>query len=69
MIMDAPKLQDKAVNDAMSGRVNRVHLPERGEMGGGSHLLMIDYRHRQGRYFERMRECKGNGVPPRTYFV
>ena len=37
-------------------QANRLHHPERGEMGGGSHLLMIDYRRRQGRFNEKIKE-------------
>ena len=37
-------------------QANRLHLPERGEMGGGSPTFMIDYRHRQGRFNEKIKE-------------
>ena len=37
-------------------QANRLHHPERGGMGGGSHLFMIDYRHRQGRFNEKIKE-------------
>jgi len=40
-------LVDEVIND---------NHPERGEMGGGSHLLMIDYRRRQGRFNEKIKE-------------
>jgi len=37
-------------------QANRLHHPERGEMGGGSPIFMIDYRHRQGRFNEKIEE-------------